>query len=60
MKYNMNILNKTLENSLHVILIQKPDYVKSLFMLGVPAGGFDVVQKNQDEIVKHSSGCAHF
>ncbi len=60
MKYNMNILNKTLDNSLHVILIQKPDYVKSLFMLGVPAGGFDVVQKNQDEIVKHSSGCAHF
>lgn len=60
MKYNMNILNKTLDNSLHVILIQKPDYVKSLFMLGVPAGGFDVVQKNQGKIIKHSTGCAHF
>lgn len=60
MKYNMNILNKTLDNSLHVILIQKKNYVKSLFMLGIPAGGFDNVQKNQNKIIKHSTGCAHF
>lgn len=60
MKYNMNIIEKDLDNGLHVILVHKPDYFKSLFMLAAPCGGYDVVQKRDNELVKHRTGCAHF
>lgn len=60
MKYNMNIVEKDLDNGLHVILVEKPEYKKSLFMLGTPCGGFDVKQMVSEEKINHPSGCAHF
>lgn len=60
MKYNMDIVEKDLDNGLHVILVHKPDYVKSLFMLAAPVGGFDIRQQLDDKEYVHPSGCAHF
>ncbi len=60
MKYNMNILSKTLENGMKVILVQKDEFKKSVFMLSTPAGGMDVEQRIQDGIKTHRSGCAHY
>lgn len=56
----MNIMSKTLENGMKVILVQKPDYKKSVFMLSTPAGGMDVEQIVDRELKKHRSGCAHY
>ncbi len=60
MKYNMNIVEKTLDNGLHVILLQKPEYKKSLFMCSAPIGGYDVEQFYKGNVIKHRTGCAHF
>lgn len=60
MKYNMNILSKTLANGMKVILVQKPDYKKSVFMLSTPAGGMDVEQEIDGASKLHRSGCAHY
>lgn len=45
MKYNLEMKTKVLDNGATVILIHKADYVKSLFMVGIPAGGFNVKEK---------------
>lgn len=60
MKYKINVVEKTLENGLHVVLVEKPDYEKSLFMCAIPSGGFDVVQYEGNDKIVHKSGCAHF
>ncbi len=59
-KYNMEIVEKDLKNGLHVILIQKPDYQKSLFMCSAPVGGLDLQQAYEGKVITHRSGCAHF
>ncbi len=44
MNYNLNIKKETLSNGLQVILVHKPDYQRSLFLLGAKVGGFDIDQ----------------
>lgn len=60
MNYNLNIRKERLENGLQVILVHKPDYHKSLFLLGTGVGGFDMVQKVDGELLHHKSGIAHY
>ena len=60
MHYNMNILSKTLENGMHVYLVQKPDYKKSVFMLSTGTGGMDIEQVIENKEYKHKTGCAHY
>lgn len=60
MKYNMNILKKTLQNGMRVCLVQKKEYKKSVFMLSTPAGGMDVEQMVDGNEYTHRSGCAHY
>ena len=59
-KFNMIVKEETLDNGLHVILVKKPGYYRSLFMLAVDAGGFDNEQSYHDLHLHHRSGCAHF
>lgn len=59
-KFNMIVKEETLDNGLHVILVKKPGYYRSLFMLAVDAGGFDIEQSYHDLHLHHRSGCAHF
>lgn len=60
MNYNLDIKEKTLENGLHVILVHKPDYHKSLFLVGAGCGGFDIVQEYKGNKILHKSGIAHY
>lgn len=60
MDYNLDITEETLENGLHVILVHKPDYHKSLFLVGAGCGGFDVDQEYQHKKIHHKSGIAHY
>ena len=60
MKYNLDIKETTLENGLHVILVHKPDYHKSLFLVGAGCGGFDITQEYQSKKITHKSGIAHY
>lgn len=59
-QFNMIVKEETLDNGLHVILVKKPGYYRSLFMLAVNAGGFDIEQQYNDLHLHHRSGCAHF
>lgn len=58
--YNVEWNKKVLDNGLTVILVHKPDYQRSLFMLATSAGGFDICQRVNGETVRHRSGCAHY
>lgn len=51
---------RVLDNGMHVILIQKEGFVKSLFMIGIPAGGNNITDQMEDQIVRHPRGCAHY
>lgn len=51
---------RVLDNGMHVILIQKKGFVKSLFMIGIPAGGNNITDQMEDQIVRHPRGCAHY
>jgi predicted Zn-dependent peptidase len=52
--------SRVLSNGMRVVLIHKPDYVKSLFMIGVPAGGSTVEIESENGNVVYPKGCAHF
>lgn len=56
----LKTLEKTLQNGMRVVLIHKPDFMKSIFMCSTQAGGFDKKQMMNNEIIEHPSGCAHF
>lgn len=56
MKLPMEQKEWTLPSGMKVILIRKPDYAKSLFMIGIPAGGMNLQEKGR----KWRSGSAHF
>lgn len=52
---------ETLDNGLHVILWQKPDYQKSLFMMATPLSALDMKQRGKDgEEYNFPAGIAHF
>lgn len=45
---------------MRVVLIQKPDYVQSMFICGFPVGGFNVIEKIGDKKIKNKAGSAHY
>lgn len=56
MKLPFEKLEKKLANGMQVILIGKPDYARSLFMIGIPAGGLNVQEAGKT----YRTGSAHF
>lgn len=60
-KYKESYYEETLDNGLKVILWQKPDYEKSLFMMATPLGAMDLKQQDeQGNIYEFPAGIAHF
>lgn len=57
---SLKMHQETLENGLKVVLVHKPNFVKSLFMCTTFVGGFDTKQISNHEVICHPSGCAHF
>ena len=60
MNYNLDLTKETLPNGLQVLLVHKPDYQRSLFLLGAKVGGFDIDQNVDRTLVHHKSGLAHY
>ena len=60
MNYNLDLTKETLPNGLQVLLVHKPDYLRSLFLLGAKVGGFDIDQNVDGTLVHHKSGLAHY
>ena len=60
MNYNLDLTKETLPNGLQVLLEHKPDYQRSLFLLGAKVGGFDIDQNVDGTLVHHKSGLAHY
>ena len=58
--YNMTVKEKTLDNGLHVILVHKPDYYRTLCTLATGASGFDLIQEVNGKRIQHRTGCAHY
>ena len=60
-RYGESYVEETLENGLHVVLWQKPDYEKSLFMMATPLGAMDMKQVDEHGRELHfPAGIAHF
>lgn len=60
MNYNLDLTKETLPNGLQVLLVHKPDYQRSLFLLGAKVGGFDIDRNVDGTLVHHKSGLAHY
>lgn len=60
-RYQEHYVEETLDNGLHVVLWQKPDYEKSLFMMATPLGAMDMKQVDEQGKEYHfPAGIAHF
>lgn len=60
-RYQESYYEETLENGLRVILWEKKDYEKSLFMMATPFGAMHLKQRTKDgNMVTHPCGIAHF
>lgn len=60
-RYQERYVEETLDNGLHVVLWQKPDYEKSLFMMATPLGAMDMKQVDEQGKEYHfPAGIAHF
>lgn len=59
-KLPVTLHERTLKNGMKVVIVHKPDYVKSLFMLGIPAGGTSLYYEQNGQVSRFPSGCAHF
>lgn len=59
-KYNFEWFERTLENGMKVILVHKPQFTQSFFLLGIKAGGMDIWQEQGITSITYPSGCAHF
>lgn len=60
-RYQESYVEETLDNGLHVVLWQKPDYERSLFMMATPLGALDMKQQDeQGNIYEFPAGIAHF
>lgn len=60
-RYHESYFEETLENGLRVVLWQKPDYQKSLFMMAAPIGALDMEQVEANGTQHHfPAGIAHF
>jgi len=58
--FNLAFQTKKLKNGALVILIQKPDYVQSLFMCGFGVGGFNIKERSENMVYENKGGCAHY
>ena len=60
-RYKESYVEETLSNGLHVVLWQKPDYQKSLFMMATPLGALDIEQvDSKGNNYRFPAGIAHF
>lgn len=60
-RYQESYIEETLDNGLHVVLWQKPDYERSLFMMATPLGALDMKQQDeQGNVYEFPAGIAHF
>ncbi|MEG0841200.1 MAG: pitrilysin family protein [Erysipelotrichaceae bacterium] len=60
-KYKESYVEETLDNGLHVVLWNKPDYEKACFMMATPLGAMDLEQVDQTgKITAYPAGIAHF
>lgn len=60
-RFGERYIEETLENGLHVVLWQKPEYEKSYFMMATPLGALDVEQIDEKgNHIKYPAGIAHF
>lgn len=60
-KYKETYFEKTLDNGLKVILWQKADFGKSLFMMATPLGAMDLKQEDEGgKVYEFPAGIAHF
>lgn len=59
-RYNITTKEKILSNGLQVVLVHKPGYYHSLFMLATSAGGFDHQQIIDGKIKTYRTGSAHY
>lgn len=60
-RYKESYIEETLDNGLHVVLWEKPDYEKSLFMMAAPLGALDLHQKDEGgTLYEFPAGIAHF
>lgn len=53
-------MEKTLPNGMKVILVQKPGFAQSMFMIGIPAGSANRTDEMEGKQYVHPSGCAHY
>lgn len=60
MKYPIERQERTLKNGMKVILMRKPGFVKSLFMIGIPAGGTNIYETRDGQKIVRPKGAAHF
>ncbi|MEG2549605.1 MAG: pitrilysin family protein [Erysipelotrichaceae bacterium] len=60
-RYKESYVEETLDNGLHVVLWNKPDYEKSYFMMATPLGAMDIQQIDKDgKFTSYPAGIAHF
>lgn len=60
-QYKEAYYEKTLDNGLRVVLWQKEDYEKSLFMMATPLGAMDLKQQDESgNTYEFPAGIAHF
>lgn len=59
-KLPVKTYTRTLKNGMKAVIVHKPDYVKSLFMIGIPAGGTSLYYEKDGQVHQFPSGCAHF
>lgn len=60
-RYQESYVEETLENGLHVVIWEKQDYEKSLFMMATPLGAMDMKQVDEQGREYHfPAGIAHF
>ncbi|MEG1639195.1 MAG: hypothetical protein RR274_06600 [Erysipelotrichaceae bacterium] len=52
-RYKESYVEETLDNGLHVVLWNKPDYEKSYFMMATPLGAMDIQQIDKDGKFKY-------
>lgn len=60
-KYQEHYYEEVLDNGLHVIIWEKPDYEQSAFALGTPFGGTNLQEQDKNGNIHYfTSGIAHF
>ncbi len=59
-RYQETYVEETLDNGLHVVLWQKPDFEKSFFLMATPLGALDLIQEMNGKEIAFPAGIAHF